>query len=71
MTKTFPYIEDLAKGKGSPKHYKYWSGYIDLNTKSAIRQAIEPKIAVFREDKITGEVQVFDEQKGGFIKVKY
>jgi len=60
----------LEKGKGSLKHYKYWTGGVVLRNKETIAEAIELKLRILRQDKITNKIEVFDYKTNNFRSIK-
>jgi len=60
----------IQKGKGGLKWYKYWTGGIVLKSKKAIRHAIELKLRVLRQDKITRRVEKFNYKTKTFEDLK-
>ena len=59
-------INDLIKGSGSLKYYKYWTGGIILKTKKSILKAIDLKLRLLRHDKIANKVELFDYKSKSF-----
>jgi hypothetical protein len=52
---------ELEDGKNTTKSYSFHTfGGLKIRTKEAVAHAINLKIAIWKKDKITGEVQVFN-----------
>lgn len=64
------FYQAIERGTGSTKYYSYWTGGIRLTTKKAIKQALDLKFKVLRQDRLIKDVEEFNYKSLCFEKVR-